>query len=400
MSDLRAAPELDELSTVDAAEIRRCARVLLRHPLLHLDSPDGELLRLIYRHREALRRLFAIQLGYPLVIERRSARLYKTIDGSFGRGIPDFSPRAYAYLALALACLVDSGRQILLSQLVADIRGAVGEAGIAATTQRVDLRALAAALRHLVRIGILQETEGRVAAVAHAQADEALLTIDTELLVLVLPTGPMKILDHTPPQGQHRPDAGHAVGVVARRRLIEEPVVLYSDLPAGEAQYLRSHLRQEAFWAERFFGMQLEARSEGVLAIDSEDYLTDLPFPAGSTVARIAVLALPRLLESSTPRVPDGCHEVAVEEVRAACLELVRQYPKAWAKADTANPDRLAADVVELLLSCGLAKGAATGTLAISPAAHRWNPQIVDQPRAGDADQGEQPEADAGEGLW
>jgi uncharacterized protein (TIGR02678 family) len=190
------------------------------------------------------------------------------------------------------------------------------------------------------------------------------------------------------------------VGVIARRRLIEEPVVLYSDLPAEEAQYLRSHLRQEAFWAERFFGLQLEARSEGVLAVDPEDYLTDLPFPSGSTVARIAVLALPRLLEDSTPRVPDGCDEVTVEEVRAACLELVRQYPKAWAKADTANPDRLAANVVELLLAGGLAKSTVNGNLAISPAAHRWNPQIVDQPRTGDADQGEQPEDAAGEGLW
>jgi uncharacterized protein (TIGR02678 family) len=400
MPDLRTAPELDEFSTVDTAEIRRCARVLLRHPLLHLDSPDGELLRLIYRHREALRRLFTIQLGYPLVIERRSARLYKAIEGSFGRGIPDFSPRAYAYLALTLACLVDSGRQILLSQLVTDIRGAAGEAGIAATTQRVDLRALAAALRHLVGIGILQETEGRVSAVAHLQADEALITIDTERLVFVLPTGTMRTPEDTPHQGQLQPDAGHAVGVIARRRLIEEPVVLYSDLPAEEAQYLRSHLRQEAFWAERFFGLQLEARSEGVLAVDPEDYLTDLPFPSGSTVARIAVLALPRLLEDSTPRVPDGCDEVTVEEVRAACLELVRQYPKAWAKADTANPDRLAANVVELLLAGGLAKSTVNGNLAISPAAHRWNPQIVDQPRTGDADQGEQPEDAAGEGLW
>ena len=88
------------------------------------DGPDGQLLPLMYRHRHVLQALFSSYLGYPLLVERRFARLYKRLDGQAGRGISGFTPRAYVYLALTLAALVEAGRQVLLSQLVADVRGA------------------------------------------------------------------------------------------------------------------------------------------------------------------------------------------------------------------------------------------------------------------------------------
>lgn len=149
-----------ELSHGDAAHARMCARTLLRRPLLHADGPEGELLPAVYAHREVLRRLFTVYLGYSLRAERRFARLYKTLDGTPGRGMRGFTPRGYMYLALALAALVDAGRQILLSQLAADIRGAAAEAGIPVGDDLVEMRALTTALRHLVGLGVLEETRG------------------------------------------------------------------------------------------------------------------------------------------------------------------------------------------------------------------------------------------------
>lgn len=121
----------DDLSEIDAANVVRCARTLLRRPLLRADGPDGELLTLVYRHRAALQDLFARTLGYRLVVERRFARLYKSGPGADdSRGVLGMSPRGYAYVALTMAVLTGIGRQTLLSRLVADIRAAAAEAGI------------------------------------------------------------------------------------------------------------------------------------------------------------------------------------------------------------------------------------------------------------------------------
>ena len=73
---------LDGLSEIDAANVVRCARVLLRRPLLRVGGPDGDLLPLVYRHRVSLVDLFTQTLGYRLVVQRQFARLYKAIPGT------------------------------------------------------------------------------------------------------------------------------------------------------------------------------------------------------------------------------------------------------------------------------------------------------------------------------
>jgi hypothetical protein len=180
-----AADIFGDLPHVDAAQARLCARVLLRRPLVRSGGPDGELLPVMYRHRHVLQRLFAAYLGYQLRVERRFARLHKMPDAGTGRGISEFSSRSYVYLTLTLAALVETGRQLLLSQLVSDIRGAAAEAGISVSDERVELRELSLALRHLVDLGVLEETEGTVASVAHEHSAEALITVDMELLGLM-----------------------------------------------------------------------------------------------------------------------------------------------------------------------------------------------------------------------
>ena len=61
---------LDGLSDIDAANVVRCARVLLRRPLLRADGPDGDLLPLVYRHRTTLQDLFAgLHAGAGDVVE-------------------------------------------------------------------------------------------------------------------------------------------------------------------------------------------------------------------------------------------------------------------------------------------------------------------------------------------
>jgi uncharacterized protein (TIGR02678 family) len=381
--------------------------VLLRRPLLRVGGPDGDLLPLVYRHRAPLADLFTQTLGYRLVVQRQFARLYKATPGTdLPRTETGLSPAGYAYLALTIAALTGAGRQVLLSRLVADVRAATVEAGIAATDDVADRRALAAALRLLLALGVITETEGSLS----EQLSEALITIDTDLLGQLL-VGPLAEADSVDdllalaarpgPRGVE-----HAV----RRRLVEDPVTLYADLPAEQAEWLRRRARRESALLERCFGLITETRAEGVAVTDPEDYLTDLIFPGASTVARIALLALPELLADPEPALdddtepeprPDGRVPVTIGQVRLACERLVNDYPAAWSKQATENLAVLADDVLALLRAAGLAvpEPNQDGWL-VSPAAHRWVPEPDERPARENPVPEVQPEPEPGWSLF
>lgn len=367
-----------ELSEIDEANVVRCARVLLRRPLLSSSGPDGDLLPMIYRHRAVLQELFSTLLGYRLVVERRFARLYKTGPGDDAtRGEPSLSPRGYTYLALALAALTGIGRQVLLSRLADEVRAAAEEAGVAVHDDPADRRALAAALRHLVSLGVITETEGAVDTNA-----EALITIDTDVLghLLAGRLGEASTAEEliATSVGAGWRGTEHAV----RRRLVEDPVVLFDDLPPDQAAWLRQNHARESALLERYFGLVTETRQEGIVASDPEDYLTDVVFPGQGTVARVALLALPRLLDVSHPVERTGRHPVSREDLAGVCQELVVSHPAAWSKVATEDPDYLVDAVATLLRRLGLLRQEGSEWL-LSPAAHRWSPQADAAPLPG-----------------
>ncbi|GAB3297681.1 TIGR02678 family protein [Parasphingorhabdus pacifica] len=398
---MSATPTFDELPDIDAANVVRCARVLLRRPLLRPGAPDGDLLPMIYRQRAALQELFASMLGYRLVVERRHARLYKSGPGRDAtRGEQSLSPRGYAYFALTLAALTGIGRQVLLSRLVTDVRAAAVEAGVEVADSPAERRSLTTALRHLVALGVITETEGAVTPWATDSSAEALITIDTDLLgrlvagPLAEAAGPDELIEAAAEAGPRNTE--HAV----RRRLVENPVVLYEDLPAAESEWLLRNHGGESKLLERFFGLVTEIRSEGIVVSDPEDYLTDVVFPGPGTVARIALLALPELLERGEPRGGDGRHPVRWQDIGEVCAELVESYPAAWSRQATDDPDELVHAVVTLLRRLAVLTEE-DGYWLVNPAAHRWLPQPDATPAPGKAPgkAPEPPPAPAPQGL-
>ncbi|MDA0566563.1 TIGR02678 family protein [Streptomonospora sp. S1-112] len=431
------------LDAIEAAQVRRCVRVLLRRPLLRAEGPDGETLSAVRRYADRLQTLFAAYLGYRLVVEPGFARLYKTgrtPDGVRGAHKPNgaaFTPRAYAYLALVLAVLTGGGGQLLLSSLVAEVRAAGAEAGLDLGTGIVDRRALAAALRHLIDLGVLAETDGSVSPWAEDADREALLTVDAELLghLVAAPLG-----RHASPEalagavedagaegGPAPADERHAV----RRRLVEDPVVLLAALPAAQRDWLRANLRAEAHLLEELTGLRMEVRAEGVLAVDPEGYLTDRVFPGTGTVARIALLAAAELLadpgagrtgpksaagdaegdgegaepspgaaggasESEPPGEPvepvepteDGWTPVAPGRLRAVAAAIAERYPRAWSREAVRDTGRLAESVAHALAQAGLARVRPGGAVELNPAAARYRP-VPDGPAGEDPGSGE-----------
>ena len=171
-----------------AAERRTAIRLLLRHPLVTAATHPDEF-PLIRRHADELARQFSQVLGYRLTVEPGFARLHKAGLGrdagrrlERGSGAP-FTPRTYAYLALALAALVTAPEQLLLSEVVTRTRAAAAEAGIdlGEPNRVTERRALVAALKQLMTWRVLAEDEGSVDSYAGNDEADALLTIDREI---------------------------------------------------------------------------------------------------------------------------------------------------------------------------------------------------------------------------
>jgi hypothetical protein len=140
---------------------------------------------------------------------------------------------------------------------------------------------------------------------------------------------------------------------------------------------------------ERCFGLVTETRAEGIAITDPEEYLTDLPFPSTGTIARIALLALPDLLDQEDAldldvHRADGRVPVTRERVRVVCDRLLNDYPTAWSRQATEDRNALPGTVMALLVTQRLAVAEGDGWL-LSPAAHRWLPAPDDTPAKGAA---------------
>ncbi|GAA2564681.1 hypothetical protein GCM10010435_41380 [Winogradskya consettensis] len=355
------------------AERRRAIRALLAEPLL---LPNSDEFALVRRHAEWLRTWFGTFLGYRLVVEAGFARLFKPGLGQ-GRGRPlqrptgQFTPRMYAYLALTTAVLLTCPEQVLLSQLVADIRAAAVEAGIElGDAQRpAERRALGAALRQMVAWSALREEQGSVTGYADDDQAEALLTVERDIVahLMATPPGrtatPAEFVAHAagPGQGGSR----HRV----RRRLCEEPVLYVDDLTGADRVWLRREQRRDERSYLDYLGLQAELRAEGAALLDPDDSLSDVSFPGNGTVAQAALLTIGALTERLRP--DPGALVVGVpvpkdllDDILAGLAE---RHARRWAGQYVTDPVLLREAVVALLVSMDLMARSAPTVADVEP---------------------------------
>ncbi|MEU5996226.1 TIGR02678 family protein [Streptomyces sp. NPDC047197] len=351
-----------------AAERRTAARLLLAHPLVTSDGPHSDTFPLIRRHADWLAQRFQQVFGYRLLVEASYARLFKAGlgPGSGHRlerstGTP-FTPRIYSYVALGLSILVTAPEQLLLSQLVADLRSAAVDAGveIVDTGRQAERRALAAALRQLVDWGVLVETEGHVASVVDEHGGEALLTVDREIARAVV-AGPLAQSRDGADLVRRAADPGFGgPRTYVRRRLVETPVVHLDDLTGAEREWLRTRQRRESQAFSELLGLEAEIRAEGIAMIDPEDEFTDLNLPGTGTVAQAALLLVERLVVRLRPAEPGhpatgGRLVIGVpipDQLLPEILgELVEEYGRRsnWQRGLLDDRDALLAAVLDLL---------------------------------------------------
>ncbi len=353
-------------------ELTTAGRALLAHPWQRAEA-DPATFVLIRRHAEALDRWFTQRLGYRLVVGVDTARLVKSgyvpADRPLrGRTGQPFTGRQYVALALLLAATASGPDRISLRDLILRVRSSAADASIKLDGSGAERRAVVAALQWLIGHGVLRELDRSVAGYeADSEADALLEVRNDRLAMLPAPAlvgarSAAELLDRA---------AGDGTGRAAlRRRLVEDPV-LYADDVAGEDwAEMRRRFGEETRYLDEMFGLRVEARAEGVAAIDVDGGCSDVAFPAGGTTAHAALL----LLSALATRHREGATIDVLDEELGLLLD---RYGRHWRKDAVAEPARLREDVITLLTAMSLVVREPDGTVRPRPAAARFAPLVT-----------------------
>jgi uncharacterized protein (TIGR02678 family) len=285
-----------------------------------------------------------------------------------------FTGREYVTLALVLAVTASGPDRVSLRDLVVLVRSAAADAGIILDGGGPDRRALVTALRWLIAHGIVRELDRTVAGYEVDDTVDALLEIRNDRLALLATPSLVgaesagELLDRA---------AGERMGRAAmRRRLVEDPVLYAEDVPPEDWTELRRRFGQEARYLEEMFGFALEARAEGVAAIDVDGGCSDQTFPRAGTTPHAALL----LLDALVGRHRAGA-DVAVLDAELA--ELVQRYGRYWSQDAVADPAALRENAVSLLVAMDLVRRQPSGHVVPRPPAARFTPQVTVATRLG-----------------
>ena len=301
-------------------ETRTALRALLMQPLM---GAQHEALPLVRRHAQALRDWFWAQAGWPLVVERDGARLYKRpadlADAT--RGLPRYDRQRYVLLALACAVLERAEAQISLRALGERLLALAAEPALAAHGVSFSLqsqgerRALVTVCQTLLSLGVLQrvagDEDGYVQSLGHTQAQQAqqgdaLYDVQRRALagVLAAARGPSTWpADTAPVSLQQRlqslvqelvPDSDEGRRTALRQRLaralLDDPVVYLADLCDEDRAYF---INQRGALAARLAdatGLVAEQRAEGTALVDEGAELSDIALPAEGTESHATLL--------------------------------------------------------------------------------------------------------------
>lgn len=325
-----------------------------RVPCCTPTTPPSPLVR---RHAEVLREWLARETGWALQVEADFARLHKAPadhrDSTRAAppdhrrsSMPPFDRRRYALLCLALADLERGEGQITLGRIgAAVVEGAADpvlrEAQLRfALETREDRRDLVAVVRLLLALGVLGRVAGDEEAYIIREKD-VLYDVNRRVLssLLVTARGPSLIppellagtLDQLLDALTERfvPDTPEARNRALRqrltRRLLDDPVVYWDELPEEERAYLVSQRAAIAGRIQEAAGLVPEVRAEGLAMVDPAGDLTDERMPSEGTEGHVTLLIAERLAGAEGP--------VAIAELEAAVREWREKFRFYWKKS-------------------------------------------------------------------
>jgi len=291
-------------------------------------------------------------------------------------------------LCLTIAALTRGKAQLLVDELVAQVRSAAADAQIAVDLDSsADRRALHAALTVLVRLGVLSERDGDLDHWAE-QRTQSLLDVHREILSLLISaplssaTSPEHLLD-----AAALPSAAGGARMAIRRRLVESPLLSVDDLDDEQGEWWRRNRNREREWFRDRFELDLELRAEGAIAVDPEDQLTDVVFPGKGATKHLALLLLEQLAGlardgssalGSVDRAergddPDVWRVIPDVAVRAIASDVLLCWAEGLRRDQREDPESAVREALDLLCQLGLLRQSdPLGSWAVHAAGARY----------------------------
>lgn len=339
-------------------EATAAARHLMQRPMTCAEHDPG-VFRLIRRHAATLDRWFTQRFGDRVHVDADTARLYKSVPPISPRPLRagtdrPLRPIEYVMLALSLAAVASGPDVISLRDLVAAVRSAAAEGGIVLVNDAPERRALVTALQWMIAHGLLVELHDHVERYGADGDADAVLRIRADRIALIaLPgLGNATSADDLVAQARERATPRQQM----RAALANEPVVYRSDLSEENWAELRRRLREESTILDEMLALELEARAEGVAAIDPPGTLSDQRFPRGGTEAHAALLLIDRLVEArGSDAGGDAERWFSRDELFKMIGDLAASYSRRWSTKYDERPDKLTDVVVDLLVDLRLA---------------------------------------------
>ena len=421
------------LTETERAERQAAAVALLRTPLLTRAGARGRgpaaadcrLLPVVQRHAEPLRRWFLDHPGWPLRVDAGSARLTKfpvraalgAGGAGSGRGLADaasgraFTRRRYALVLLVLAALEHCHDQTLVSGVARRVASMVGHDPLLAGrleldfTRRADREDVVAALRFLESVGVLRRIDGDEQAYVSegggpARRADALYDVHRgPAASVVVPRSSPALAEQRaaaaaaapcspladaaerlrlrvaaacdPPEPQREAAVRREARENLYRRLLDDPVVYFAELPEAERGFLRGQRKRILGNIAEATGLAAEVRAEGIALLDEDGSATDLALPTESTDGHAALLLAEKLADARRA----GREIWGRAELEEAAAGLIAAYGRHWKKAarDPGGEALLLDDALALLGGLGLVRVSADGrSVASTPAVCRY----------------------------
>lgn len=392
----------DVLSQQQEDERRRSIRALLRHPLLTPEGPDVQAFALARRHAAWLGDWFASQAGWTLHADHAVVRLRKvpgdnadptrgaSVGGNQrknGSGHHLFSRRRYVLACLALAVLERAEAQITLGRLAERVIAlaadpALAEAGVVFTLDNgQERRDLVAIARLLLGAGVLARVAGDDQAFITGSGD-SLYDVNRRVLATLLITrvGASTVTEPGFEErlrkltAEPRPETDEARNREIRhrlaRRLLDDPVLYYSDLTEEERGYLAS---QRGLLLRRLTegtGFAAEVRAEGIALTDPASEASDMGMPEEGTEGHFTLLLAEYLAGAMRER-PGAA--VTLPELHQHMTRVAVEHKTHWRKgSDEPGVIRDLTDSgLRRLVALGLAERSGTAVLPL-PALARF----------------------------
>jgi len=341
-------------------ERRRAIAALLRRPLLAPGGKNDADFLLVRRHAARLREWFSRHCQWTLYVESELARLRKT-PGNLNdstRPLLDtterpFTRRRYVVLCLTLAVLERAERQTVLRRLADEIGGEFASDpeleryGVSFDLAlREHRRDLIEVIKYLIDQNVLARVDGDEQHFLVSRQHDVLYNINRAALAALLNArrGPSTIQAQSTEERIHAvadepfPDTeeGRHRRLRTRlfRRLLDDPVVYYSELGEEEREYFVSQRASIVKEIESASGLVQEARGEGVAMIDPEEWMTDVKMPEEGTNGH-ATLLVAEYLGNRLRQGITGPVSIRVLEIHAESL--ISEHRHHWRK-DVGEP--------------------------------------------------------------